>query len=389
VNFPKDESLMNLTNLVRLCGAVAIAWTLVAMGAGMVGLDSRPSADVNFFLAERSLHGAVAVSPATLPGLDEYRLVDRSTGRSEPFPLPEGERWGCVSVSPWRDQDGGLEVIGRWNRLAGAEERAFCGLGWFRLSDPSIVHRIELDVIPTGRPCWVPDRPGEFLFPAGDGRLYRCHLTRGEDADKKAPNRSREESRFARANSPRPVVWKCAEPGFGCTFMADPVWPVEKDLRRFVFVSLALQSRHDNKRRLEPSRIWWLEMSEGGQKIVSAGPLTEPAPYPATGRSVIEQMPNVSVGPSGRLTLAYLKRAQRKTGWRLCLAELALDKATGKPKIAARPETVGDAVDDLVLSPPMFSTDGQAVFASAEGGQIKRYSLLQGEPSSSRRAPEG
>ena len=33
---------MNLTNLVRLCGAVALAWVLLAMGVGMYGINLRP-----------------------------------------------------------------------------------------------------------------------------------------------------------------------------------------------------------------------------------------------------------------------------------------------------------------------------------------------------------
>ena len=280
-----------------------------------------------------------------------------------------------MSVSPWRDQDGDLEAVGRWTSLDPAEGKAFCGLGSFRLSNPSIVHRIALDVLPTGRPCWVPNRPGDFLFPAGDGQLHRCHLTRDRDSESQVPDRPRESARSARANSPRPVVWRCAEPGSGRTYMTDPVWSSEKELRRFVFVALSLQTRSDTKRRLEASRIWWLEMSEGGYEILSAGPLTGPATNPAMSRSLIERLPNVTAGPSGRLTLAFLTRAQGAASWRLSLAALSLDKSTGKPMISPTRETIRDAADDLVLAPPTFSTDGQTVFASAGGGHIKRYSL--------------
>jgi hypothetical protein len=368
---------MNLTNLVRLCGAVAIAWTLVAMGAGMCGIKPRPSADANFFLVEPSLRAAIAVSPREQPGPEEYRLVDRSTGRTERLPLPEDERWGCVSLSPWRDEQGDQEAVGRWNRPAPEEGQAFCGLGLFRLSNPEKVHRVELDVVPTGRPCWVPDRPGEFLFPAGDGRLHRCRLTGGDDLDEKTPKNVGKEESSIRANATRPVVWRCAEPGAGRPCMTDPVWPSEKELRRFVFVALSLRSGDDTKRRLESSRIWWLEMSEGGHKILSAGPLTAPAENPATSRSVVERMPNVTVGPSGHPTLAFLTRAQGDPSWQLCVAELSLDKLTGKPVIAPGRESFRGVVDDLVPSPPTFSADGQAVFAFAKGGHLKKYSLTR------------
>jgi hypothetical protein len=72
-----------------------------------------------------------------------------------------------------------------------------------------------------------------------------------------------------------------------------------------------------------------------------------------------------------------LRRAKEETSWRLCLATLSLDNASGKPVISPMPEPIWDAADNLVASPPTFSTDGQTVFASAEDGQIKRYSLPQ------------
>src|SRR5262249_55721944 len=167
--------------------------------------------------------------------LDEYRLVDRSTGRTERLPLPDDERWGCVSVSPWRDQDGNLEAVGRWNRLDPREGQAFCGLGLFRLSNPAVVDRIELDVLPTGTPCWIPDRPGDFLFPAGDGQLYRCHIARAVDVDDESRTRPRGHAGSGRVKRPLPVVWRCAKPGSAGTFLSDPVWPCEKELRQFVF----------------------------------------------------------------------------------------------------------------------------------------------------------
>ena len=78
-------------------------------------------------------------------------------------------------------------------------------------------------------------------------------------------------------------------------------------------------------------------MSEGGDEILSAGKLSGRATGSDHGRSVIEGMPNVTVGPAGRLTLAYLTRAGRETSWRLCLAELSLEKGTDKPVISACP----------------------------------------------------
>jgi hypothetical protein len=366
----EDASLMNLMNMVRLCGLVAIGWTLMALGIGVLGIKGSPPAATNFFLPEPSLHETLAVSRSGLAGLEEYRLVDRSTGSALPLALPEDEKWACLSVAPWRDQEGNLEAAGRWIRRNPTAEQAFCGLGLLRLGDTKVVDRIDLDVLPTGRPCWVPGRPGDLLFPAGDGLLYRCRLTRGQDARTENGIGQRGTAHSGKSTLPRPVTWRCAVPGSGGTFVSDPVWSSAKELRRFVFVSLSLQSRVDARRVYEHARIWWLEMNEHADEIVGAGRLTVPEPRSTGSRSMDERMPNVSVCPSGKLTVAYLTRAHENNSWRLNLAPLALDVRTGRPAIAGGP---GEVASDLQLIPPAFSTDGQIVFASAKDGRIKKY----------------
>ncbi len=78
---------------------------------------------------------------------------------------------------PLRGQGGELEAAGRWvNR---GDDGAFCGWGLFRLSDGAVLSRVAVEVLPSGRPCWVPGHPRTIVFPAGDGRLHRCQLRRG------------------------------------------------------------------------------------------------------------------------------------------------------------------------------------------------------------------
>ncbi len=366
---------MNLMNLVRLCGVVAIGWTLLALGVGVFRPHRRPAVETNFFLPQPALHEAVALCVPTLGGIDEYRLVDRSTGQAKPLALPDDASWGFVRVSPWRDREGNEEAVGRWTRFNAGGERAFCGLGLFSLADPTVVHSIDLDMLPTGRPCWVPGEPGDLLFPAGDGQLHRCHLTRARDVRAGTSDQSGMTASSGRGAKTHAVTWRCAVPGSGNVFISDPVWPSAKQLQRFLFVSLSVQTHRDGKLRFEPPGIWWLEMSEGGYEILAAGRLTGPAISPDPSRTKIEGMPNVTAGPSGRLTLAYLRRAQTETSWRLCLAALSLENGTGKPVIAGLPAPTEVVKDGLLPIPPTFSSDGQAVFAPTEDGQIKKYSL--------------
>ena len=92
----KDEPSMNLTNLVRLCGAVALAWILLAMGVGIYGIKdtSLPGCELTSCRSPQFTMRSRSLEPER-PGHEEFRLVDRSTGKTEPFPLPEDERWGC------------------------------------------------------------------------------------------------------------------------------------------------------------------------------------------------------------------------------------------------------------------------------------------------------
>ncbi len=366
---------MNLMNMVRLCGLVLIGWIVTALGVGMCQTNLRPPVETQFFLPEPALHDAVAISRSQFGAAAEYRLVDRSTGKDHPLPLPEDATWGFVTVSPWRDSDGNLEAVGRWSRPAAAGEQSFYGLGLFRVSDSKVVRSIDLDVLPTGKPCWVPGSTGDVLFPAGDGQLYRCRLTRDRNATARTGEATGIHASSSRSAAPYPVTWRCAVPGSGRVFIADPVWPPDKPLRSFVFVSLSLQSQLHGKPRNDPAQIWWLEMSEPGDEILCAGRLTVPAARSGQERQVFERTPSVSVDPAGQPTLAYLARTQGDSSWRLCTAALSFDHATGKPKIAGVPAPAGEATGCLLPAAPTFSTDGQFVFASAGDGRIKKYSV--------------
>ena len=144
----------------------------------------RPAVESDFLLAGAvPHHEAVALCVPTLGGMDEYRLVDRSTGRAKPFALPDERELGiCARLCRGATRNGqrgsrrAMDPVQR--RVEGKLSAAW---GCSALADPTVVHSIDLDVLPTGRPCWVPGRPGRILllFPKGDGQLHRCHLTPG------------------------------------------------------------------------------------------------------------------------------------------------------------------------------------------------------------------
>ena len=109
-------------------------------------------------------------------------------------------------------------------------------------------------------------------------------------------------------------------------------------------------------------------MSERGDEILSAGPLTGED-------DSFECMPSVAAGSSGGFALAYLTREQRETSWRLHIAALSLEKATHTPVIVGSPAPAQEPPDRLLPIPPTFSSDGESVFASTEDGRITKHSL--------------
>jgi hypothetical protein len=365
---------MNLMTLIRLVAVMAVAWVLLAMGAGILGVGAHSTGSSTCFFWNSSAHDAVAVAHPEDRSKEEYRLVDRTTGRVEPLTVPPEEKWGLLSVSPWRDREGNLEAAGRWvSRFDGSENPTFCGLGIFRISDGTVLDRVKLDVLPTGRPCWIPGRPREFLFPGGDGQLYRCRLTANREAGTIREPAGKGQRNMQGAQTLHPVKWRCQPPGAGETFLADPDWSSDPRLHRFVIVTLRQQGLAGGQRAYEPSRIWWLKMNDDADAIVAAGRLTGPESSAVADDPLVERFPIVSAASDGRLTLIYLARRSSARSWQLYRTPLALDQKTGTPKLETRAAAAEILGEDLAPAPVIPLTDGQSVYASAAIGQIYKY----------------
>jgi hypothetical protein len=365
---------MNLMTLIRLVALLAIAWVVLAMAAGFAGVGANRARSSTFFLLSSTPHDAVAVPHPEDRSREEFRLVDPTTGRVEPIDVPANEKWGLLSVSPWHAEEGKLEAAGRWvNRVDDSGNPTIYGLGLFRIPDGTVLDRVNLDVLPTGRPCWVPGRPREFLFPAGDGQLHHCRL--GRDRDRDAPGAASlgRVRNFRNSSSLRPVTWMCKRPGVAGTFLTDPSWSRDPRLRRFLLVSMREQEVKGGIRAYAPSKIWWLEMNEDADAIVAAGQLTGPRPEPVCEDPTLERFPSVSTGPGGQLRLVYLAKARLASSWQLCRSVLTLDPKTGKPTLAATAAGAEVLGEGLAPSPVVPSADGQSVYAPAAAGQLFKY----------------
>jgi hypothetical protein len=365
---------MNLMTFVRLLALLVIGWTVLALGAGVLGIGTPDSAGSTYFLPRPSLHDALPLHPPEAPGDAEYRLLDQTNGQTNALALPAREDWSLLSVSPWRDKDGNLEVAGRWVCAREGGE-GFCGIGFMTLPDSTVKRRVTLDVLPSGKPCWVYGRPGEVLFPAADGKLYRCNIA--GQAGEKRPDDSRRLPLNNDENvlQARAVAWATKMPGLGAAALCDPAWSSEPLLGHLVFVSLSHKVFRDGCRVILPAKLWWLVMNDEGDTIVNAGRLTVPGPEEPTNDTIFERLPSIKVGAGGEISLAYLTRESGQRFWQLQSAKLEIDAETAVPRMLQSGTRSNALANDLAPSPLVFSANGECVFAMDGTGQIVKYSI--------------
>jgi hypothetical protein len=369
---------MNLMGLLRLIGLVAVGWTVLAMGAGVCGLAPRSGSttETEYFMPRPALCEAISLDRVPRPNNDLPSLFDRATGRLEPLAVPPQFRWELVSISPWRSRDGRLQAVGRWVDWSGeAGEQELYGLGLFRLPDATLVRRITLDVLPTSRPCWVPDRAGELLFSAGDGQLYRCRIAGEQTLVKYDGPDDRPEADGARATRAKPVIWRCEEPGRAGAFLTDPVWPTDRRIKHLVFVALSAQRRLGDRTAYEPAKLWWLKMSEHGDAIVAAGRLTRPEKADGTVDLRAERSPYIAIGAGGQINLFYTARESAARGWKVHSVPLEIDQRTGEPQIAKMTAPARPLSGELAVVSLAGSADGQSVYAFTQSGEAHRFSV--------------
>jgi hypothetical protein len=362
---------MSLMGLVRSLAFLAIAWVIAALGLGVLGTRVNPSVDEGrFYIPQPALHDAVAADWTT--GRDPV-LFDQVTGQSQVMSVPGEDRWTLLSIAPWRDSKGRLEAVGRW---INPNKSGFGGLGRFRLEDKKVIDRVSLDILPTGRPCWVPDHPGVMIFPAGNGRLYRYEFTRHDEESETA---DQEESKDSLTQSKElvPLVWREPEPGEGDVFVFDPFWSHDSRLKGFIFVAMSRQISTGSRKAYEYQSLWWLKVSPRGDEVLGSGPLTRPDQKTVKSERTTERMPNIAIDGNGTMTLVYLVHSSGEKASRLHAVELEIDSQTGTPRIRANSQgpNTRDLGDGVLPAPLIVSADGKSVYASRASEKSVRFSL--------------
>jgi hypothetical protein len=280
-------------------------------------------------------------------------LIDRGRDRPEPLSLPADCLWGMVSVSPWAGVSGELEAVAPCHRGTSGGE-PFCGLARIGLPAGNLIEEVPLDVLPTGRPCWVPGRPGRVLFAAGDGRLYTHDFEPTAGAQ-----RTVETARDPVVTSP--VSWRCEPSGPNLPYIADPSWSVHPRLRHLL-VALVIPTADASGREAPAARgFWWFEIEPDGGAVRDAGPLFDLGPARPGAAVHQPRFPVLTASPEGAVHLVYLARVPGTGSVRLEAVPVTLAGDHGKPSVeaGARPVVL---CDDAALSPPVLSGDDRSVF---------------------------
>ncbi|MHC5537841.1 hypothetical protein ACYOEI_06385 [Singulisphaera rosea] len=298
--------------------------------------------------------------------------LDIENGRVSRLKLPEGESVEMASCSPFRDDNGRAQAVGRWatRTKVGADSVVGAyGLARFTYPDGEIIDRVTTDIIPKGPPCWYPGTKARILFSAIDGKLYHHNFEPSSRAS------SLTDPELSINPGPRPLKWLCPHPGDGHETVSDPFWSSSPTLAARLIVSIR-PLNETNGTVYSFSRLWWLELDEAGTSIVAAGRLI-PRPDSEPEHDMDERFPAVWTNADGRMTLAYQTRLPHQPHGQIRVVPLELDASRKIP--VARTEETRILVDRCAVNPPSFSKDGKSLFvvhlADGYRGEVLRVPL--------------
>jgi len=339
----------SFSGFVRLFVLLAIGTTMLAVGVARLDTPKpvwrtlRPVNHVN-------------VNEYFLPGQDRIpHWLDVETGGISAYPLADGNVLEAATSSPWVDQRGRRQVAGRWSsRITDGPMSVIgeFGLARYSFPDGEILDQVPTEVVPVAPPCWFPGIRARILFTAGDGRLYRFAF------EPEARPRDPVGPEFQGDSKPRPLFWRCGQPGLGDVFLGDLSWPEEPRLGGCVLATMRLQERGvDGSLCFSRTQLWWLKLNHAGTEIVEVGRLLIPDSLGDRSHEDDARSPTIAAGPDGRLLVAYLGQAEGDLGWKLHLAPIRSEGEGHAP--VARESESRVLAERCQPAHPAFSADGR------------------------------
>ena len=357
----------SFSSLIRLLVLMAVGTTMLAVGLSRLD-PPKP--------ALRSRR------PASHMNINEYfldvadrspRWLDVETGQVAAYSLEDGDVLEAATCSPWVDEKGGRQVIGRWSSRTKDGPMSMSsdfGLARYTFPGGKMVDQVSTEIVPVGPPCWFPGIGARILFAAGDGLLYH-YAFEPEPWIKLADPGARRDAK------PRPLNWACDKPGDGNVFISDVTWPEDPRMGGCVVVALREQSlMPEGGRSYSRTQLWWLKLNFAGTEVVECGRLLPPAEDGLADNQYDERSPTVGTLPDGKLVVSYLLQRGGSPAWELRVAPITLE--------ADRHLPVAHQSESQVLSVrcqpayPSFTSDGRWINAisgpTAAESHVTRFS---------------
>lgn len=329
--------------VVRMGIVLAVSVSALAVGVARMVPQVQPSP---VRLRRPSPSDFIGVNTYAIQSNEASRFLDPRTGEMIAINLSTTDSLLFGKTSPWEDDNGEREVIGRWtsrkpSAWAGTAQEV--GLARFMFPSGKLLDHMALEIVPSGNPCWYADSNSRVLYSGTDGQLYQI-----EFPDRSAGNQDAELPR------PEAITWACRKPGRGDVRVGDPVWPNIPGLDGRLIVSLCYVDEVEGQEMFVPEEIWWLKLSRDGKSIEAAGRLSSPRPEWAP--LVQERLPSLALTPDKEVVMAYLTRTTGQATWDLKLAPVAFHSETGEPR--ARTRIAVMLAENVAVTFPAFSPDG-------------------------------
>ena len=339
----------SLHSMIRMLMLLVVGMTIVAVGVSRLDpprqvcryLRPATSVSVNDFLLEVSDR--------------EPRWIDPETGKMKVVPLRFDGLLEAASCSPWVDDSGKRQIVGRWSTRENQGPKAIStafGLGRYSFPDGELIDQIPCETVPVNAPCWYPGTRARILFSGGDGELHQfafegqatsaisSELTRSVDLE------------------PTTLTWACPKPGLGDVFVGDTSWPTDPRLGGRLIVSMRIQEQDKSGQpRFSRSELWWLKLDAAGNRVIEAGPLIDHDLSGNKLKDFDERSPAISGLPDGSLALAYDRQSDDQAGWSVYLARIATNE---RGELIPAPESQSRPLEAQAQpAQPSFSADGR------------------------------
>ena len=360
----------SLTSLVKMIGMLAVLACVVAIGLARMA----PVAS-HFRMKSPPIYAVINSYGAQL---DQSKLnfLDITKGSIQSVGLPRNQYLDFASCSPWVDDRGEYQVVGRFAEYQhgkGVPEVVRVGVARYAMPSGRLISTTPGDTVPNSRPCWYPGHASRILFAGGDGRLYQMDFS-GYDAELADEPIDNEDylADTEMAVEPVAIAWAC-KPPHDRMVISDPFWSDDPRLGGKLIVSLSYWTEKERK-EFTPGRLWWLKLNVEGTEIVEASPLDasdrSKTPENSSGRV---RFPSIAATPTGGLVLAYLWQGEKTIGdWQVRIESLEFDAKTREPmSIPSSAKTITAA---HVGTMPQFSADGRWLYAILRNQDPARYS---------------